>query len=46
MELRVYSETPLNGHLSTADTHDIKDNSESYDVLPFTSILQYLSNPE
>ena len=27
----VYSGTPLNGHLSTADTCDITDNSESLD---------------
>ena len=27
----VYSGTPLNGHPSTADTHDITDNSESPD---------------
>ena len=35
-----YSGTPLNGHPSTADTHDITDNSESPDCS-----LQYLSNP-
>ena len=29
--------TPLNGYLSTADTHDITDNSESHD---FPSILK------
>ena len=27
----VYSGTPLNGHPWKADTHDIKDNSESPD---------------
>ena len=27
----VYSGAPLNRHLSTADTHDIKDNFESPD---------------
>ena len=37
-----YSGTPLNGHPSKADTHDITDNSESPD-LSFHS-LQYLSN--
>ena len=26
-----YTGTPLNGHPSTADTHDITDNSESPD---------------
>ena len=29
----MYSGNPLNGHLSTADTHDIMDNSESPDCL-------------
>ena len=29
--LMVYSGTPLNRHPSTADTHDITDNSESLD---------------
>ena len=29
--IRRYSGTPLNGHPSTADTHDITDNSESPD---------------
>ena len=28
-----YSGTPLNGHPSIADTHDITDNSESPDCL-------------
>jgi len=27
----IYSGTPLNGHPSKADTHDIMDNSESPD---------------
>ena len=29
-----HSGTPLNGHPSTADTHDITDSSESPDCLP------------
>ena len=29
-----YSGTPLNGHSSKADTHDITDNSESPDCPP------------
>ena len=29
-----YSGTPLNGHPSKADTHDITDNSESPDCPP------------
>ena len=28
---RLYSGTPLNGHPSTVDTHDITDSSESPD---------------
>ena len=32
--------TPLNGHPSIADTHDITDNSEVPTVFPFTSILK------
>ena len=31
--LFIYSGTPLNGHPSTADTHDIKDNSKSPNCL-------------
>ena len=31
MQILLYSGTPLNGHPSTADTHDITDNSESPD---------------
>ena len=40
----VYSGTPLNGHPSTADTHDITDNSGSPDCPPFTSILKQPMN--
>ena len=40
----VYSGTPLNGHPSTADTHDITDNSEVPTILPFTSVLKQLLN--
>ena len=35
-----YSGTPLSGHPSSADTHDIMDNSERPTVLPFISILK------
>ena len=34
--MQVYSGTPLNGHPSTEDTHDITDNSESTDCPPIT----------
>ena len=33
LDLAIYSGTPLNGHPSKADTHDITDNSESPDCL-------------
>ena len=36
----LYSGNLLNGHPSTADTHDIMDNSEVPTVLPFISILK------
>ena len=38
--LPIYSETPLNGHSSIADTHDVTDNSESPDCLSIHSILK------
>ena len=36
----IYSGTLLNRHPSTADTHDVMDNSESPDCPSFTSILK------
>jgi len=39
-----YSGTPLNGHPSTADTHDIRDNSESPDR--FSIDFNTLETPE
>ena len=35
-----YSWTLLNGHPSTVDTHNIKDNSGSQTVLPFTLVFK------
>ena len=40
----IYSGAPLNRHSSTADTHDIMDNSESPDCHPFTLLLKQLLN--
>ena len=39
----LYSRTPLNGHPSIADTHDITDNSEKSRLSSYS--LQCLSNP-
>ena len=45
--LGIYSGTPLNGHPSKADTHDITDNSESPDCSPihFDTESGHLATP-